>query len=193
MAYKLKAIETTMQVGEMKGQNRYVLLTDNYNKLSDSKVIEEAAVRSGLSRGVIQASWDALGKVLTAWVVEGHSVPFPGVGTMRFGVRAKSVANVEDVATSLITTRRVIFTPSTEIKNELKETSIQITCYDKQGNIVKRVTSADDGTVEDETRGGSTDTSGDTSSDTSDSGTSGDFSGDTSDSSSDDDLGGGMV
>ena len=190
MAYKLKAIETTMQVGEMKGQNRYVLLTDNYNKLSDSKVIEEAAVRSGLSRGVIQASWDALGKVLTAWVVEGHSVPFPGVGTMRFGVRAKSVANVEDVATSLITTRRVIFTPSTEIKNELKETSIQITCYDKQGNIVKRVTSADDGTVEDETRAGSTDTSG-SSSDTSDSGTSGDFSGDTS--SSDDDLGGGMV
>ena len=191
MAYKLKAIETTMQVGEMKGQNRYVLLTDNYNKLSDSKVIEEAAVRSGLSRGVIQASWDALGKVLTAWVVEGHSVPFPGVGTMRFGVRAKSVANVEDVATSLITTRRVIFTPSTEIKNELKETSIQITCYDKQGNIVKRVTSADDGTVEDDTRAGSTDTSGDTSSDTSGSGTSGDFSGGTS--SSDDDLGGGMV
>ena len=189
MAYKLKAIETTMQVGEMKGQNRYVLLTDNYNKLSDSKVIEEAAVRSGLSRGVIQASWDALGKVLTAWVVEGHSVPFPGVGTMRFGVRAKSVANVEDVAADLITTRRVIFTPSTEIKKELKETSIQITCYDKNGNIVKRVTSADDGTVEDETRAGSTDTSGsDTSSDTS-----GDFSVDTGGSSSDDDLGGGMV
>ena len=61
--------------------------------------------------------------------------------------------------------------------------SIQITCYDKNGNIVKRVTSADDGTVEDETRAGSTDTS----SDTSGSGTS------SGGSSSDDDLGGGMV
>ena len=94
------------------------------------------------------------------------------------------------MAADLITSRRVIFTPSTEIKKELKETSIQITCYDKNGKIVKRVTSADDGTVEDDTRAGSTDTSG---SDTSGSGTSGGTSSGGSSSSSDDDLGDGMV
>ena len=68
---------------------------------------------------------------------------------MRFGVRSKSVQNVEDVKTSLITARRVIFTPSKEVKDELQDTRIAITCYDKDGNIVKRVTSADTNDVED--------------------------------------------
>ena len=53
------------------------------------------------------------------------------------------------VGSDLITTRRVIFTPNVEIKEELAKTSINITCYDRNGDIVKRVTSSDDGTVED--------------------------------------------
>ena len=51
--------------------------------------------------------------------------------------------------TSLISARRVIFTPSKEVKDELQATKIAITCYDKDGNIVKRVTSADTNDVED--------------------------------------------
>jgi hypothetical protein len=53
------------------------------------------------------------------------------------------------VKTSLITARRVIFTPSKEVKEELQDTKIAITCYDKDGNLVKRVTSADTNDVED--------------------------------------------
>ena len=68
---------------------------------------------------------------------------------MRIGVRSKSVQNVEDVKTSLISARRVIFTPSKEVKDELQATKIAITCYDKDGNIVKRITSADTNDVED--------------------------------------------
>lgn len=45
------------------------------------------------------------------------------------------------VSTSLITSRRVIFVPNTEIKKELARTSINITCYDRNGELVKRVTS----------------------------------------------------
>ena len=33
---------------------------------------------------------------------------------------------------------------------KLKNTSINITCYDRNGNIVKRVISSDDGTIEDD-------------------------------------------
>ena len=72
-----------------------------------------------------------------------------GLGTMRFGLRAKSVEKVEDVKTGLISSRRIIFTPTQDLKDELADTAIQITCYDRNGEIVKRVTSADAGTVED--------------------------------------------
>ena len=113
------------------------------------RVIKEAALRSGVSQGVMKACWDAAGEVIKAWATEGHSVALPGLGSMRFGLRAKSVAKVEDVKTSLISTRRIIFTPTQDLKDELANTAIQITCYDRNGNLVKRVTSADAGTVED--------------------------------------------
>ena len=149
MAINLKAKETLIQVGELKGKYRYVLSTELYNKLPESKVIKEAALRSGVSRGVMQACWDAAGEVIKAWSTEGHSVAIPGLGTMRFGVRAKSVATVGEVAGSLITTRRVIFTPNVDIKDELQRTPIQITCIDRNGKVVKNVTSGDEGNVED--------------------------------------------
>ena len=127
----------------------FVLSAHLYNTLDSSKVIEEAAKRSGISTGVIKAAWDAAGEVIRTWATEGHNVPLPGLGSMRFSVRSKSVQNIEDVKTSLISARRVIFTPSKEVKDELQATKIAITCYDKDGNIVKRVTSADTNDVED--------------------------------------------
>ena len=68
---------------------------------------------------------------------------------MRFGLRAKSVATVNEVKAGLITSRRIIFTPNAELKEELADTAVQITCFDRTGKEVKRVTSTDDGIVED--------------------------------------------
>jgi len=49
-----------------------------------------------------------------------------------------------------------------DVKEELKNTSIQITCLDEDGKVLKRVTSGDSGDIEDsennenENQGGST-------------------------------------
>jgi len=136
-------------VGKFADSYRYVMMPEFYTPLSQDKVISEAAVRCGLSRGVVQACSDAIGQVVRDWATEGHSVMLPGLGTMRFGIRAKSVDNVNDVKTSLISSRRIIFTPTTEFKDELVGTDIQITCYDRNGDLVKRVTSTDCGTLDD--------------------------------------------
>ena len=150
MALKVKAVEKLVKFNkDDAGVWRYVMSPDLYIALSQEKVIKEAALRSGVSRGVMQACWDAAGEVIKAWATEGHSVALPGLGSMRFGLRAKSVEDVNDVKTSLIKTRRIIFTPAVDLKDELKNTSIQITCIDRNGNEVKRVTSADAGTIED--------------------------------------------
>lgn len=139
---------------------------DLYNKLSQTKVIQEASLRSGISKGAINAAWDAIGEVIKAWATEGHSVAVPGLGTMRFGLRSTSIADVNKVGTNLITSRRVIFTPSVDIKDELKRTAISITCIDSNGDIVKRVTSTDDADIEDpendpnDPNGGGSETSG---------------------------------
>ena len=149
MSIKVKAVERNVSFDKSKEKWAYVLQAELYSKLSQSKVFQEAALRSGISKGSINAAWDALSEVIKAWATEGHSVAVPGLGSMRFGLRATSVSDVSKVASSLITTRRVIFTPSVEIKDELARTAINITCYDRDGNVVKRVTSTDDGDIED--------------------------------------------
>ena len=149
MALKVKAKEQYQNIGKYAGKYRYVMMPELYTALTQDKVIKEAALRSGVSKGVMQACWDAAGEVIKAWATEGHSVALPGLGTMRFGLRAKSVEKVDEVKAGLISSRRIIFTPTSELKEELAKTAVQITCYDRTGKEVKRVTSADDGTVED--------------------------------------------
>ena len=154
MAIKVIAQRREVKLGKNPGM-KFVMRPDLYIPIAEKKVFAEASTHSGISAGVIKAAWDAAGEVLRTWATEGHSVPLPGLGTMRFGVRSKAVADLEDVKTSLITTRRIVFTPSVDVKDELKNTSIQITCLDEDGNVLKRVTSSDEGNVEDpENEGG---------------------------------------
>ena len=149
MALKVKAVERLLKFDkESAGKYRYVMKADLYTSLTQAKVIREAALRSGVSQGVMKACWDAAGEVIKAWATEGHSVALPGLGSMRFGLRSKAVENVNEVKAGLITSRRIIFTPSVDLKDELASTAIQITCIDRNGKEVKRVTSTS-GEVED--------------------------------------------
>ena len=126
MALKVKAVERLLKFtndANDKGKYRYVLKPEMYSTLNQTKVIK-------------------------AWATEGHSVALPGLGNMRFGLRSKAVENVNEVKTGLIESRRIIFTPSVDLKEELAATAIVITCYDRDGKVVKRVTS-NSGDVED--------------------------------------------
>jgi predicted histone-like DNA-binding protein len=146
MAIKVNARETELKIGKNPGYY-YVMTPELYLALNQKKVIKEAALRSGVSQGVMQACWDAAGEVIKAWATEGHSVALPGLGTIRFAVRAQA-AKLEKVGVDLIKSKRIVFTPSVDIKKELAATSINITCIDRDGNIVKRITT-DGGDVED--------------------------------------------
>ncbi|MBQ7425650.1 MAG: DNA-binding protein [Prevotella sp.] len=148
MAIKVIAQRREVKLGKKPGK-KFVMRPDLYIPIAEKKVFSEAATHSGISSGVIKAAWDAAGEVIRTWATEGHSVPLPGLGTMRFGVRSKAVEKLEDVKANLITTRRIVFTPNVDVKDELKNTAIQITCLDEEGNVLKRVTSGDSGTVED--------------------------------------------
>ena len=147
MAIKVIAQKREVKLGKNPGM-KFVMRPDLYIPIQEKKVFAEAATHSGISAGVIKAAWDAAGEVIRTWATEGHSVPLPGLGTMRFGVRSKAVDKLEDVKTGLISVRRIIFTPTSELKEELAKTAVQITCYDRTGKEVKRVTSTS-GEVED--------------------------------------------
>ena len=149
MAIKVIAQLREVKIGKNPGK-KFVMRPDLYIPIKEKKVFQEAATHSGISSGVIKAAWDAAGEVIRTWATEGHSIPLPGLGTMRFGVRSKAVEKLEDVKANLISVRRIIFTPNVDVKDELKNTSIQITCLDEDGNVLKRVTSGDSGEIEED-------------------------------------------
>ena len=127
MALKVKAREKLLKFSkDSEGVWKWVMQPELYSALTQSKVIK-------------------------AWLPEGHSIPLPGLGSCRFSLSASSVDDVNKVKTSLIKTRRIIFTPAVELKDELKTTAVVITCYDRDGKEVKRVTSTDDAEVDDGT------------------------------------------
>ena len=182
MAIKVIAQRRVLKIGKNPGVKKFVMRPELYTPIKEKKVFKEAATHSGINPGVIKAAWDAAGEVIRTWATEGHSVPLPGLGTMRFSVRSKAVEELDDVKTSLITTRRIIFTPSVDVKEELAGTSVQITCLDEDGNVLKRVTSDDSGEVEeseggDENQGGDNGTTGNGDNGTTDNGGGGDDNG----------------
>ena len=152
----VKAIERKIAyLGKEGGKDQYMYVMQPliYNKLTPEKVIQQAALHCGLTPAVMNVAYAALSEVIKAWATEGHSVAVPGLGTMRFGLRANAVKSVEDVSTKLITLRRVIFCPNMEIKQELAKTGISITCVNRDGEVVKNIASNDSKDVED-TEGG---------------------------------------
>ena len=154
MGIKVKAIERNVSFEKGKQKGAFVMQADLYSQLNASKVIEEAAIRSGLPKAVINAGWTAIGDVIAAWATEGHSVAVPGLGSLRFGLNSTAVEDVNKVSANLITRRYIIFVPNTEIKKELEETSVSITCYDRNGKVVKQVTSTDKPSGDDNPGGG---------------------------------------
>lgn len=151
MAIKVKAIERNLSFNKDEKNPRfgYVMQAEMYSQLALDKAIEQASLASGLPKAAIQAGVTAYGNMVKTWCTEGHSIPIPGLGIMRFGLRSTAVSDVSKVSAGLITARRVIFIPSVEIKQALADTSVTITCYDRDGKVVKSVTSSDKGNVED--------------------------------------------
>ena len=118
MALKVKAVERLLKFDKEKaGKYRYVMKAEMYSSLNQTKVIKEAALRSGVSQGVMKACWDAAGEVIKAWATEGHSVALPGLGTMRFGLRSKAVENVNEV-------KRVTSDDDAEVEDPENESTV---------------------------------------------------------------------
>ena len=158
MGIKVKAIERNVSFSNKPEDARfaYVMQAEMYSQLAMDKAIEQAALASGLPKAAIQAGVTAYGNMVKTWCTESHSIPIPGLGIVRFGLRSTAVDSVNKVSASLITARRVIFIPSVELKQALADTSVTITCYDREGKVVKKVTSDDKDNVEDNDNPGGT-------------------------------------
>lgn len=87
--------------------------------------------------GLIGASWEAIGQVLSTWALEGHIVEIPGLGNIRAEVRAKAQTEASKVSDKDVFRRKLLLTPTKSIKDDLNSTTLEITCYGRNGQEVK--------------------------------------------------------
>ena len=138
MALKITSKQTTIKLGPHKGEEMYVMKVDHYSTLGAEKIIRYASETCGIPKAALRQAWEALGSVITAWVLEGHIVEIPGLGNIRAEVRAKAQYKPGDVTESDIFRRKLLLTPTKEIKDALNATPVRITCCDREGDEVKR-------------------------------------------------------
>ena len=74
MGIQVKAVERNISFEKGKEEFAYVMQTSNYNLLDADKVMQQAALMTGLPKPILQASWYGIGEVIKTWVTEGHCV-----------------------------------------------------------------------------------------------------------------------
>ena len=149
----IKSTQQAIKVGEHKGEEMFVMKVEHYNTMDAEKIIDYAAETYCIPRGMLRASWEAIGQVVSTWALEGHIVEIPGLGNIRAEVlpygqaqaeRAKAQKEAKDVSIDDVFRRKLLLTPTKAIKDQLNATTLDITCFDMDGREVKRNVNQED-------------------------------------------------
>ncbi len=117
-------LKKNYQLIKVQDKSAYVTRSVTYSKIDKDAFVERAADNSGIDRGMVDHVTDAICKEIRNFVLNGHSVEIPYLGTLRFGVRAKAAATAEEAGADKVYQRRIIFNPNKELKTRMNAVSL---------------------------------------------------------------------
>ena len=101
----------------------YVSRAVTYSKIDGEDVLEYASQNSGINQAQLSAAMYAIRQSFINFLLNGHSVELPGVGTFRVGVNAKMVDEASQVSVDQIYRRKIHYLPSIALKDRLMRIS----------------------------------------------------------------------
>lgn len=116
-------VNASLQRVALLDREGYVSRTVTYSKISGDEMLEYAAMNSGINQGQLAACMYAIQQSFQNFIMNGHSVELPGVGTFRVSVNAHMADDAESAVADNIYRRKVVFTPSKKIKAQLANVS----------------------------------------------------------------------
>ena len=143
-------LKTNLQKFSFQEKPGYVTRVVHYNRINGNDLLEFAAEHSDMSVAQLAASMYAIVGAFKTFLLNGHSVELPKVGSFRFGVRAKAVDTESEAGAQTVYRRRIIFTPSTGLRNSLLNTNLTAT---EKGSAAGGGTETPKTPVEDENNG----------------------------------------
>lgn len=133
---KVKSTQQAIKVGVCKGEEMFVMKVEHYSTIHAMEIIKHASDSTGVSKGMIHASWEAIGQVICDYALQGHIVEIPGLGFISAEIRAKAQKEAVDVSEKDVIRRKLMLTPKKVIKDKLNSAKLEITCYDHDGTEV---------------------------------------------------------
>lgn len=118
-------LNTTYQRIAMKNKNAYVTRAANYSMITPDEVLDFAEKNSGMTRETLSGAMAVVVRTFETFLMNGHSVQLPELGTFRFSISCKAVDNAEDISTTNVRSRKIIFTPSKRVRNAMRQVSLE--------------------------------------------------------------------
>lgn len=148
MTMNVKAIERQISVGDKRGNYAYVMSPEHQKHMDEKSIFHKAALNTNMNIAAIRTAWLVCSEIIREEVIKGHTVALPGLGSIRLGMKANIVDDIADINSSLIKTKKIIFNPTSKFKNDLESSPINITCYNRNGKIIKKINSENHETIE---------------------------------------------
>lgn len=117
-------VKTNLRKMPFQEKPLYVTSPVRYNRITDDALLEAAARNSGINEATIYAGMKAVLNEFENFLLNGHPVQVPLLGSFRVSFNAKGVDVNEDAGVQTIYRRRILFRPSTRLKSKLQAMSI---------------------------------------------------------------------
>jgi predicted histone-like DNA-binding protein len=98
----------------------------NEGKIAKSGLTKELVNISSLSRGDVSNVIESLLDVIPKYLLMGKSISLGELGTMRVSFGSEGVDDAKDFNTGKISSVKIVFTPSVELKKQLGEIHFEL-------------------------------------------------------------------
>ncbi|MDR2388888.1 MAG: HU family DNA-binding protein [Tannerellaceae bacterium] len=107
-------------------QSNWYATPVNDGRIDKNDLSKEIVNISALSRGDVSDAIESLLDVIPKYLLMGKSVSLGELGTMRVSFGSKGVEDPKKFHTNLISGVRIVFTPSTELKDQLNRMHFEL-------------------------------------------------------------------
>ena len=118
------------------GETALVAKVDRYSTISYADIISYASKAAAVPESSMTMAMEAIFDAMSYFVLNGHSVQIPNLGTFSITVRCKASDSLEDFTADFASNLRNVvirFLPSPELKADLSKTAIKTNVGDLTG------------------------------------------------------------
>ena len=117
-------LKSKLQNLAMKKKEAYVTRSITLPRIDKDTLLARAADNSGIRRGVFYQAVDALCNEFKNFLMNGHSVEVPEVGSFRFGVNAKATDTEAEAGAGQAYRRKIHYVPNKSLWRMLQQVSL---------------------------------------------------------------------